>query len=54
MGKDEKNKDKQVGTIVVSITDEAFSDDNPEHVKIANSIEARLIDHDLLPRYVDL
>lgn len=54
MGKDEKNKDKQLGTIVVSITDETFSDDNPEHVKIANSIEVRLVDQDLLPRYVDL
>lgn len=54
MVKDEKNKDRQIGTIVVSITDEAFSDDNPEHVKIANSIEVRLVDQDLLPRYIDL
>lgn len=45
---------KQQGTIIVSVTDEAFSDDNPEHVKIANAIEIRLVDQDLLPRYSDL
>lgn len=54
MGKDEKGKDKQVGTIIVSVTDEPFSDENPEHVKIANAIEIRLADQDLLPRYADL
>lgn len=54
MGKDEKGKDKQTGTIIVSITDETFSDENPEHVKIANAIEIRLVDQDLLPRYADL
>jgi hypothetical protein len=54
MGKDEKGKDKQIGTIVVSVTDEPFSDENPEHVKIANAIEIRLVDQDLLPRYADL
>lgn len=54
MGKDEKGKDKQVGTIIVSVTDEPFSDENPEHVKIANAIEIRLVDQDLLPRYADL
>lgn len=45
---------KQIGTIIVSVTDEAFSDENPEHVKIANAIEIRLVDQDLLPRYADL
>lgn len=45
---------KQAGTIVVSITDDAFSDENPEHVKIANAIEIRLVDQDLLPRYSEL
>lgn len=45
---------KQIGTIVVSVTDEPFSDENPEHVKIANAIEIRLVDQDLLPRYADL
>ena len=54
MGQDEKGKDKQIGTIVVSITDAPFSDDNPEHVKIANAIEIRLVDQDLLPRFTDL
>lgn len=45
---------KQIGTIVVSVTDEPFSDENPDHVKIANAIEIRLVDQDLLPRYSDL
>ncbi|CAM2331532.1 Imm52 domain-containing protein [Ralstonia mannitolilytica] len=47
-------KNKQTGTIIVSVTDEPFSADNPEHVKIANKIEVRLVDQDLLPRYADL
>lgn len=54
MGKNAKGKDEQRGTIIVSVTDEAFSDENPEHVKIANAIEIRLVDQDLLPRYADL
>ncbi|MFV0662081.1 immunity 52 family protein [Denitromonas sp.] len=54
MGKDEGGKDSQVGTIIVSVTDEPFSDQNPAHVKIANAIEIRLVDQDLLPRYADL
>lgn len=54
VGKDQKSNDKQVGTIVVSVTDEPFSNENPEHVKIANAIEIRLVDQDLLPRYTDL
>lgn len=54
MGKDDKGKDKQIGTIIVSVTDEPFSDENPEHVKIANAIEIRLVDQDLLPRFTDL
>lgn len=54
MGKDEKGKAKQVGTIIVSVTDEPFSDLNPEHVKVANAIEIRLVDQDLLPRFTDL
>ncbi len=45
---------KQIGTIVVSVTDEPFSDENPEHVRIANAIEIRLVDQDLLPRYAEL
>lgn len=54
MGKDEKGKDKQIGTILVSAIDEPFSEANPDHVKIANAIEVRLVDQDLLPRYADL
>lgn len=53
-GKDEKGKDKQIGTIIVSIVDEPFSDVNSEHLKVANAIEVRLVDQDLLPRYADL
>ena len=45
---------KQIGTIIVSVTDAPFSDENPEHVKVANAIEIRLADQDLLPRYADL
>ena len=45
---------KQIGTIIVSVTDGAFSDQNPEHVKIANAIEIRLVDQDLLLRNVDI
>jgi Immunity protein 52 len=41
---------KQKGTIIVSVMGEVFSADNSEHVKIANAIEVRLADQDLLPR----
>jgi len=51
---DEKGKQVQIGTIIVSVTDEPFSDENPEHVKIANAIEIRLVDQDLLPLYSSL
>ena len=52
--KDYKGKEQQIGTIVVSVTDSPFSDENPEHVKTAHAIEIRLVDQDLLPRYADL
>lgn len=45
---------QQTGTIIVSVTDAVFSIDNPEHIEIANRIEIRLVDQDLLPRYADL
>lgn len=45
---------KQLDTIILSVTDEAFSDENPEHVRIANAIEIHLADQDLLPRFADL
>ncbi|MBB5018302.1 hypothetical protein HNQ59_001590 [Chitinivorax tropicus] len=54
MGKNEKGQDQQIGTIIVSVTDEPFSSENAEHVKTANAIEIRLVDQDLLPRYADL
>ena len=54
MAMDQQGKEKQIGTIIVSVTDEPFNDENPEHVKIANAIEIRLVDQDLLPRYVDI
>ncbi|QBL88027.1 LysR family transcriptional regulator [Burkholderia pseudomallei] len=47
-------KGKQTGTIIVSVTDAPFSVDNPAHVAIANRIEIRLVDQDLLPAYVDI
>ena len=50
-GDGKKSKPVQLGTIIVSVTDAPFSDENPEHVKIANAIEIRLVDQDLLPRY---
>jgi hypothetical protein len=52
--KNEIGKNNQAGTIVVSVTDELFSTSNPEHVSIANAIEIRLADQDLLPRFADL
>ncbi|MBW3499916.1 immunity 52 family protein [Janthinobacterium sp. NKUCC08_JDC] len=45
---------QQIGTIIVSVIDAPFSEENLEHVKIANAIEIRLVDQDLLPRYEDL
>lgn len=51
--KDQKGKDNQIGTIIVSVTDEPFSDENPEHVKVANAIEIRLADQDLIPLFGD-
>lgn len=54
MSENEKDKQIQIGTIIVSVTDEPFSDENSEHVKIANAIEIRLVDQDLLPLYSSL
>ncbi|MCC8402731.1 immunity 52 family protein [Paraburkholderia sp. MMS20-SJTN17] len=45
---------KQQGTIIVSVTDEVFDVNNRAHVKVANDIEIRLADQDLLPRFIDL
>ncbi|MDP9587223.1 immunity 52 family protein [Burkholderia ambifaria] len=45
---------KQTGTIIVSVPDAVFSADNSEHVAVANRIEIRLVDQDLLPSFADL
>jgi hypothetical protein len=44
----------QLGTIIVTETDNVFDVDNAEHVQVANAVEIRLADQDLLPRYNDL
>lgn len=48
------NDGKDIGTIIVSIVDGVFSADNPDHVEVANRIEIRLVDQDLLPAYADI
>ena len=45
---------KQTGTLIVSVADAVFSVDNAEHVEIANRVEIRLVDQDLLPAYADI
>ena len=45
---------KQKGTIIVSVTEAAFSWLDPEHVKLAHDIEIRLADQDLVPMYTEL
>lgn len=49
-----RGSQKQIGTILVSVTDQPFSDENPEHIAVANAIEIRLVDQDLLPKFSDL
>lgn len=46
--------DRPLGTIVVSVVDGAFSETDPEHLRIAQAIETRLVDQDFLPRYESL
>lgn len=53
MGLTTSGKEIQTGTVIASITDEVFSEENTEHVRIAHAIEVRLADQDLLPRYAD-
>ncbi len=48
------NGKEQLGTIIVSVVDKPFSLDIPEHIRITNDIEIRLVDQDLLTRYADL
>jgi hypothetical protein len=42
------------GTIIISVIDGPFDAENAAHVRVANAIEIRLADQDLLPRYVDI
>ncbi|MYM31280.1 hypothetical protein GTP58_23350 [Duganella sp. CY15W] len=44
----DKQKKGISGTLLISTTD-VFSAENPAHVQIANAIETRLVDQDLLP-----
>lgn len=46
-----KDDKTQIGTILVSVTDAPFDHDNSEHVQVANEIEMRLANIDLLPRF---
>ena len=43
--------EKQLGTIVVSVTDAVFSAKNEEHVRAARAIETRLVSNDWLPTW---
>ena len=54
MANDDRHISHQIGTVIVSVTDKPFDETNPEHARIANAIEVRLVDQDLLPRYADL
>jgi len=45
---------KQMGTLIVSITEGVFDVKNPAHIEAANAIEVRLANQDLLPRYTEL
>ncbi len=54
MAGDDRQVPQLIGTVIVSVTDEPFDEANPEHARIANAIEIRLVDQDLLPRYADL
>ncbi|WP_256972063.1 immunity 52 family protein [Paraburkholderia caledonica] len=46
---------QRIGALIVSVVDEPFfSASNREHVKVANAIEERLVDQDLLPLFTEL
>jgi Immunity protein 52 len=48
-------KDKQqLGTIIVSVTDAVFDYRNPEHLKVAQAIETRLVSNDWLPTWAQM
>lgn len=46
--------DKQIGTIIVSVTDAVFSAKNDEHVRVARDIETRLVSNDWLPTWAQM
>jgi Immunity protein 52 len=45
---------KQLGTIIVSVTDGVFDYRNAEHLKIAQDIETRLVSQDMLPTWAQM
>lgn len=45
---------QQLGTIIVSVTDGVFDYRNPEHLKIAQAIETRLVSNDWLPTWAQM
>ena len=49
-----KLDDGREGTILVSVTDTVFNEQNKDHTDIAHAIETRLVDLDLLPTFVQL
>lgn len=45
---------ERLGTIIVSVTDAVFDDNNPEHLEIARDIETRLVSNDWLPTWAQM
>ncbi len=45
---------ERLGTIIVSVTDAVFDDNNPEHLQIAREIETRLVSNDWLPTWAQM
>jgi Immunity protein 52 len=45
---------ERLGTIIVSVTDAVFDDNNPEHLQIARDIETRLVSNDWLPTWAQM
>ena len=45
---------ERMGTIIVSVTDAVFDDNNPAHLQVARDIETRLVSNDWLPTWMQL
>ncbi len=45
---------ERLGTIIVSVTDAVFDDNDPEHLQIARDIETRLVSNDWLPTWAQM